>query len=143
MVSSSLTAVDLAGLTDIELGFALLLGAGAGGLVLALGFTERRRAFSILRTLGSTTRQLAGVLLGEAVLTLVGGALAGSLAGWALAEMLVAVLAGVFDPPPDRLAVPWDYLGGVLVVTVAAVLAAALTATARASRATAGDLRER
>ncbi|GAA1716815.1 hypothetical protein GCM10009765_76780 [Fodinicola feengrottensis] len=143
VVSSSLTAVDLAGLTDIELGFALLLGAGAGGLVLALGFTERRRAFSILRTLGSTTRQLAGVLLGEAVLTLVGGALAGSLAGWALAEMLVAVLAGVFDPPPDRLAVPWDYLGGVLVVTVAAVLAAALTATARASRATAGDLRER
>ncbi|MCX5317608.1 hypothetical protein [Streptomyces sp. NBC_00154] len=37
MVGSSLTAVHLAGLTRVELGFALVIGAGAGCLVLALG----------------------------------------------------------------------------------------------------------
>ena len=38
--------------------------------------------------------------------------------------MLVRVLTGVFDPPPDALAIPWSYLGGVLVLTVAAMGAA-------------------
>ncbi|MDX6352298.1 MAG: putative transport system permease protein, partial [Streptomyces sp.] len=37
VVGSSLTAVDLGGLTRVELGFALVIGAAAGGLVLALG----------------------------------------------------------------------------------------------------------
>ncbi len=46
-IGSSLTAVDLAGLTRVELAFALVLGAAAGGLVLALGLTERRRTFAI------------------------------------------------------------------------------------------------
>jgi putative ABC transport system permease protein len=142
VVGSSLTAVDLDGLTRIELGFAIVLGAAAGGLVLALGFAERRRAFSILATLGSTTRQLAGVLVGEALVTVAAGLLAGALAGWALAQMLVAVLTGVFDPPPDQLAVPWSYLAGLVVVTLVALAAAVLAATARASRATATDLRE-
>ena len=35
-----------------------------------------------------------------------------ALLGWLLAEMLVAMLQHVFDPPPDRLAVPWVFLGG-------------------------------
>src|SRR3954447_11781276 len=42
VVGSSLTAVDLAGLTRLELGFALVLAAAATGLVLALGLAERR-----------------------------------------------------------------------------------------------------
>jgi putative ABC transport system permease protein len=39
----------------------------------------------------------------------------------------------VFDPPPDALAVPWGYLGSVVLLTVAAV-AAAGTLTIRALR---------
>ena len=35
-----------------------------------------------------------------------------ALLGWLLAEMLVAMLQHVFDPPPDHLAVPWAFLGG-------------------------------
>jgi putative ABC transport system permease protein len=38
--------------------------------------------------------------------------------------MLVKVLTGVFDPPPDVLSVPWGYLSGVLVLVVASVAAA-------------------
>jgi putative ABC transport system permease protein len=47
--------------------------------------------------------------------------------------MLVKVLTGVFDPPPDALSVPWVYLGGVVVLTLGAV-AAAGSATLRALR---------
>lgn len=46
VVGSSLTAVDLAGLARVELGFALVIGAAAGGLVLALGLAECRRTNS-------------------------------------------------------------------------------------------------
>jgi putative ABC transport system permease protein len=42
----------------------------------------------------------------------------------AILEMLVRVVTGVFDPPPDALAGPLGYLGAVLALTVAAVAAA-------------------
>ncbi|MGT2477359.1 hypothetical protein [Paraburkholderia terrae] len=48
IISSSLTAIDLRGLTCLELGFAVLMIAGATGLVLGLGMVERRRSFTIL-----------------------------------------------------------------------------------------------
>jgi putative ABC transport system permease protein len=43
--------------------------------------------------------------------------------------MLVAMLQHVFDPPPDHLAVPWAYLGGL----AGAALAGATLATALAA----------
>ena len=42
-VGTGLTAIDLAGLTRVELGFGLLLTLAAGGLVLGLSRAERRR----------------------------------------------------------------------------------------------------
>jgi putative ABC transport system permease protein len=47
--------------------------------------------------------------------------------------MLIKVLTGVFDPPPDYLSVPWAYLGGVILLTVGAVGVAG-AATLRALR---------
>jgi putative ABC transport system permease protein len=38
--------------------------------------------------------------------------------------MLVKVLTGVFDPPPDALSVPWGYLAAVVSLALAAVGAA-------------------
>ncbi|MGW2823874.1 FtsX-like permease family protein [Streptomyces sp. NPDC001443] len=125
-VGTSLTSVDLAGLTRIELAFAVLLAAGAGGLVLALGLAERRRTFAIATVLGATQRQLRGMVLTEALLLAVTGLAAGTLIGWALSQMLVKVLTGVFDPPPATLAVPGAYLTLTGLAAVAAVLAAAL-----------------
>src|SRR5439155_25873503 len=58
IVGSSLTAVDLAGLTKVELAFALVLAAASAGLVLALGLSERRRGFAITTALGARPRQL-------------------------------------------------------------------------------------
>jgi hypothetical protein len=49
VIGSNLTAVELGGLTRIELGFALVLAAAACGVTLALGFRERRRTFARAR----------------------------------------------------------------------------------------------
>ncbi|WP_445529158.1 FtsX-like permease family protein [Streptomyces cyslabdanicus] len=141
-VGTSLTSVDLAGLTRIELVFAVLLAAGAGGLVLALGLAERRRTFAVATVLGATRRRLRGMVLTEAVLLAVAGLAAGALIGWVLSEMLVKVLTGVFDPPPSALAVPGGYLALTALTAVAAVLAAALNGVRRAGRPAVEELRD-
>jgi putative ABC transport system permease protein len=143
LVGSSLTAVDLAGLTRVELGFALLLAAAATGLVLALGLAERRRTFAIASALGATPRQLGGFVWAEAAVVTVGGLLAGTVGGWALSHMLVKVLTGVFDPPPAALSVPWGYLtvlAGVALVAAGAAAAGAVRATRRPAMALIRDL---
>lgn len=141
-VGTSLTSVDLAGLTRIELAFAVLLAAGAGGLVLALGLAERRRTFAIVTVLGARTRQLRGMVLTEALLLAVVGLAGGALIGWALSQMLVKVLTGVFDPPPAALAVPGGYLTLTALAALIAVLAAALNGIRRARRPAVEELRD-
>ena len=141
-VGSSLTAVDLAGLTRIELAFAVLLAAGAGGIVLALGLAERRRTFAITTVLGATRRQLRGLVLTEAVLLTAGGLAGGAIIGWALSQMLVKVLTGVFDPPPSALTVPWPYLAATALAATVAITAAALHGVRRTTRPAVEELRD-
>ena len=123
-ISSSLTAVDLRGLTRLELIFALILVTGAAGLVLALGLNERKRTFTILAAIGAKQRELGAFLWSEGLLILIGGGAVGTGLGLAIAWTLVKVLSGVFDPPPEFLTVPWGYLAG------AAAAAAVSTALA-------------
>jgi putative ABC transport system permease protein len=122
-IGSSLTAVDLAGLTRVELGFGLCLAAAAGGLVLGLGMTERRRTFALAGALGATRRQIRAFIAAEASTLTVCGLIAGTALSWAMSRMLVSVLNGVFDPPPTSLSVPWDYLVGTALTAVAAISA--------------------
>jgi putative ABC transport system permease protein len=131
-VGSSLTSVNLSGLTRLELVFAVLLAASAGGIVLAVGLAERRRSLAIMSVLGAKRRQLRGLVLSEGFLLGAGGLLSGTVIAWGLARMLVAVLTGVFDPPPSTIAVPWTYLAGTA-VAVAVTLAVAALISARAS----------
>ncbi len=128
VVGSNLTAVELSGLTRIELAFALVLAAAATGLALGLGFQERRRTFAIASALGARPRQLGGFVWGESIFVTGGGLILGAAMAAALSSTLVDVLTGVFDPPPDVLSIPWGYLiavAGAVIVTV--VLAGALT----------------
>lgn len=118
-INSSLTSVDLHGLTALELVFAALLVAGAVGLVLALGMAERRRNFAILQALGAKKNQLGAFIWSEGLTMLFCGSTIGILLGIGVAWMLVKVLTGVFDPPPQVLSVPWGYLA---VLAAAAVL---------------------
>ena len=68
VVGSNLTAVELSGLTKVELGFALALAVASTGLALGLGFSERRRTFAIASALGANPRQLGGFVWGESAL---------------------------------------------------------------------------
>ncbi len=142
VVGSSLTAVDLSGLTRVELAFALLLVAAATGLVLAVGFAERRTTFAIVAALGARRRDLGGLVWAEAAFVSIGGLLAGAAGGWVLSEMLVKVLTGVFDPPPAALAVPWRYLLAVTIVAIAAVVLTAAVTLRWARRSSVSTLRE-
>ena len=134
VIGSSLTAVDLAGLTRVELGFALALASAATGLTLWLGLVERRRTFAIATALGATPRQLGAFVWAEASVVTLAGFLAGTATAWALSQMLVKVLQGVFDPPPSALAVPWNYLLILAIVSIAATAAASIAALASARR---------
>jgi putative ABC transport system permease protein len=127
LIGSSLTAVDLGGLTKIELGFAVVMAAAAAGLMLALGFVERHRTFAILSAIGAKPRQLAAFLWGEGILIIVGGCAFGLLSGLLTAWMLVKLLTGVFDPPPEALSIPWAYLGVMLGLVAVSVVAAVLS----------------
>jgi putative ABC transport system permease protein len=133
IIGSSLTAVELGGLTKVELAFALALAAAGGGLVLGLGLAERRRTFAIARALGARRRALGAFVYGEATYVLIGGLTFGALGGAWISIMLVKVLTGVFDPPPSAASVPWIYLACVATATLVAVAVAA-GATVRAAR---------
>ncbi|HEV7805938.1 MAG TPA: ABC transporter permease [Solirubrobacteraceae bacterium] len=124
VIGSNLTAVELSGLTRVELAFALILAICASGLALGLGFNERRRSFAIASALGAKPRQLGAFVWGESAFVTAGGLLLGGAIAVGITNMLVKVLTGVFDPPPDFLSIPWRYLGEVVVLTVVAVLAA-------------------
>jgi putative ABC transport system permease protein len=133
-VGSSLTSVDLSGLTRVELGFALVLAAAASGLVIALGLAERRRNLAIMSAVGARRRHLRAAVVGETALVGVTGIAAGVILGAELARMLVKVLTGVFDPPPSVISVPWTYLlgvGALIVLCLGAVSAGTLRVAAR------------
>ena len=133
VVGSNLTAVELSGLTRVELGFALVLAVAASGLGLALSFGERRRTYAIAAALGARPRQLGGFIWGESLFVTGGGLVAGAAIAGAIAFVLVKVLTGVFDPPPDAPAIPWGYIAGVAVL-IACAVAAAGALTLRALR---------
>ncbi|MGH3497814.1 MAG: FtsX-like permease family protein [Nocardioidaceae bacterium] len=141
-VGSSLTSVDLHGLTRVELFAAGLLAAAAGGLVLALGLAERRRTFAIAAALGARGRQLSGFVVAEAVTVLVAGLAMGAVLGAALSQVLVKVLTGVFDPPPAYLSVPWTYILVVCVLVAVAILVSAAATVRWARNAPISVLRE-
>jgi putative ABC transport system permease protein len=134
LVGSSLTSVDLAKLTRLELAFALLIAAAAGGLVIGLGLAERRQAIAIATGLGATRKQVRRFGSAEPAFVLLVGILGGLATGWGLSYLLVKVLTGVFDPPPTGLTVPWGYLAVLVACTVAAVGLAAIVVIEGARR---------
>lgn len=141
-VGSSLTSVDLNGLTRVELIYALALGVAAGGLTLALGFAERRRTLAILAALGAQPRHLRAVVGCEAGVLTATGLAAGAIVGAALSIVLVKVLSGVFDPPPSAIAIPWPYLGALTMLIIAGLAIASATAVVMARRSAMNMLRD-
>ena len=126
---SSITTVDLRGISRIEEAFVLALAAAAMALYVAVALAERRQELATMSALGASLRRAAGFLWSEAALVLAFSLALAALLGWLLAEMLVAMLQHVFDSPPDHLALPWGFLLGLGGAAVAGgLIAAALAA---------------
>ncbi|HEY5295238.1 MAG TPA: FtsX-like permease family protein [Gaiellaceae bacterium] len=131
---SSITTVDLRGISRIEEAFVLVLAAAAMALFVGVGWAERRQELATMAALGASLRRVAAFLWSEAVLVLAAALALAALLGWLLAEMLVAMLQHVFDPPPAHLAVPWAFLGGLGGAAVAGGLVAAALAALQIRR---------
>ena len=142
LVNSSLTAIDVGGLTTIELSFAVFMLLGAAGIVFILNLAERRRAFAIMSAVGAKGPQIRAFIWSEGLLVFLGGSGAGLLAGLLLAGMLVRLLTGVFDPPPEGLIIPWLYLAILAAAMFAATLAAAIATQITLRRPVIEALRE-
>ena len=125
---SSITTVDLTGISRIEEAFALILAAAAMALFVSVGLAERRHEFATMAAIGASLREVAAFLWSEAALVLAAGLALAAVLGWLLSEMLVAMLQHVFDPPPDHLAVPWAFLTGLAGAAIAGTALAALLA---------------
>jgi putative ABC transport system permease protein len=140
--ASGLAAGSLSGLASLTTAFGLLLAGSSAGLVLIVGAAQRRRSLVALAVLGATARQRAGFLWTEARAIIIAGALGGLGVGALIAYALVKVLTGIFDPPPQHLAVPGLLLTNLL-LTVAATGVIATAAAARwAGRVDASRLRD-
>jgi putative ABC transport system permease protein len=125
---SSITTVDLTGISRLEQAFAIVLAAAAMWLFVNLVVNERRHEFATMAALGASLHDIGAFVRSEAVAVLAASlALAAGL-GWLLAEMLIAMLQHVFDPPPDHLAIPWSFLGLLALSAVAGALLAAAVA---------------
>ena len=129
LISSSLTAIDLRGLTTLELTFAVAAVIASAGLLLDVA--ERRRGFAVLALLGAKRNEIAAFLWSEALLVVGAGLAAGAAIGLVVAYVLVRELEGVFDPPPESLSIPWPYLA-TLVVTALVSVAIVVLIAARA-----------
>ena len=56
----------------------------------------------------------------ESILVTAGGLALGALIAVGITTMLISILTGVFDPPPDAPAFPAAYLAGLIALAVAA-----------------------
>ena len=143
-IANSITSVDLSSLVLIDVAFAVLIGAVGVALFLLAGLAERRRELATLTAIGAEPRQLRATLLGEAIVIGGAGIAAGLLTGALVGVALLQILAGVFDPPADRPAIP--FVAMVLMTgTVVAAVAIALAIADRSLRrlSVAAELRER
>jgi putative ABC transport system permease protein len=126
LTSSSLTAVNLSGISRLEEVFAVLLAAASVILFAILTTIERRREFALMAAMGTRLRVMGSFLWTEALLVSAASAMLAAVLGTLLAVMLIAILTHVFDPPPEFLALPWSYLLLLFAATAAGTLVGGL-----------------
>ncbi len=125
---TSITTVDLAGISHLEEVFAIVLVAAAMAIFVLGAVAERRHEFATMTAIGASLREVGAFVWSEVAMVLVAGAVLATLLGWLLAEMLVAMLTHVFDPPPDHLALPWGFLSLLYGVAILAGIGGSLLA---------------
>ncbi|MCW2601090.1 MAG: hypothetical protein JWM02_2919 [Frankiales bacterium] len=140
--ATGLAASNLAGLARLTLGFGLLLAMASSLLALVVGSAQRRRTLVVLAVLGGSTSQRAAFLWTEARALVVAGLVGGVLAGGVVAAELVKVLDGIFDPAPERPAVPLVFLLSLFAALALGSAVAAGVSGRRLGRVDAARLRD-
>lgn len=124
---SSLTALNIRGLVDLDSFYTLLISAAVIAIFVFGLMLQRRREYVTLRAQGMPSRKLQALVLGEAGFVAVSGLAAGLLVGSGMGLLLVRVLHPLFILPPVT-TIPFRdaaLLGGLVVAaTVASSLAA-------------------
>ena len=125
---SSLTALDLNGLVQLDSLYATLMSAAAAGIFVFALLLQRRREYATLRALGVHARQLLALVGGEVAVVVLAGLAAGIVVGVVTARLLVHILRPLFllDPVP---VLPLGRMAFVGSLPVAAAVASALLAT--------------
>jgi putative ABC transport system permease protein len=141
---TSITTVDLTGISHLEEVFSIVLVAAATAIFVLGAVAERRHEFATMTAIGASLREVGAFVWSEVGMVLAAGAVLAAGLGWLLARMLVAMLTHVFDPPPDHLALPWGFLALLFGVALLAGIAGSAIAGRAIARLPLGRvLRER
>ena len=130
---SSLTALNVHGLVDLDSLYTLLMSAAAIAIFVFGLMLQRRREYVTLRAQGLQTRELHALVLGEAALVAAYGLAIGALVGTGMAYLLVHILRSLFILDP-RVTFPGGEIATLAALALTATLACALTATAILAR---------
>lgn len=121
---SSLTALNIRGLVDLDSFYTLLMSAAVIAIFVFGLMLQRRREYVTLRAQGMPSRKLQALILGEAAFVALSGLIAGVLVGGAMGLLLVHILQPLFILTPV-LSMP--VRDGVLIAAL--VVAATVTST--------------
>ncbi len=121
-------------LTSLLAAVALFVGAFLIFNTLSMTVSERIREVGLLRAAGATRRQVAGIVLAQALVLGVVGSAVGIAIGVGLAWAMVAYVRRIASVPIDGLSVPLFGVALAVVVGVAVTIAAALEPAVRAGR---------
>ena len=132
---SSLTALNIRGLVDIDSLYTLLMSAAVIAMFVFGLMLQRRREYVTLRAQGMPSRKLQALILGEAGFVALGGLVAGVVVGGAMGLLLVHILQPLFILPPAT-TIPLRgvaLLVGLVIAATAGSTLAALTILRRLS----------
>jgi putative ABC transport system permease protein len=121
-------------LTSLLAAVALFVGAFLIFNTLSMTVSERIREVGLLRAAGATRRQVAGIVLFQALVLGIVGSAIGIAIGIGLAWVMVAYVRGIAAVPIDGLSVPPFGILLAVALGVAVTIAAALEPAVRAGR---------
>ncbi len=130
---SSLTAINVHGLVDLDSLFTLLMSAAAIAIFVFGLMLQRRREYVTLLAQGMQGRELQALVLAEAALVTICGLVAGLLVGIGMGYLMVHILRGLFILEPG-VTFPVDDISTLVFLVLAATLASALIAVAMLRR---------
>jgi putative ABC transport system permease protein len=123
---SSLAALNIAGLVDLDSGFALAMAAVAIAIFVFGLQLQRRREYVTLRALGLEPGTVRFLILGEAAAVALGGVVAGVAVGAAMGSYFVAVLRPLFVLPPVYILPPTALAPPVLLMLAGTLVSATI-----------------